>query len=88
MFSAKKFLERKSAVLTTAINLNSYGEQKLCLSFALNGTIGFCFVITYPGSELKNMTSLRIISNEHPLFQIASSLTLFYYSATESYAFD
>ena len=70
--SAKKFLDLKSAVLTTTISLNSYGEQKFYISFYLRGIIGFCLE-TYPGRELKNMTILKIKSKELPLSQTAEA---------------
>ena len=68
---AKIFLALLSAIFNKAISLKNWGLQNSYLSSDRNGTIGIClYEPIIPGSELKNITSLKTNSNEDPLFSL------------------
>ena len=70
-FSEEKMLrERKSADFSTAMSLNSCGEQNICRSHARISTMGL-FLGMYVGSELKNITSLKTRSRQQLRFHKA-----------------
>ena len=70
---ANIFLALLSAIFKKAISLKSWGLQNSYLSSARNGTIGIClYEPIIPGSELKNITSLKTNSNEDPLFSLSA----------------
>jgi len=65
--------ERKSADLSTAISLKSWGEQCYCLSYARISTIGRFFGL-YVGSELKNRTRRNTRSKLQLRYQIGPEI--------------